>query len=261
LIRSVDVACSCVVLGVAAIVYVLYTTRRGEDRGQDPHRSSLPRHACSAALWALAPIVRATIALGISPNAITGASLVTGMLAGVFLGYGSFGIAGLLFVAASCGDALDGLVARAAGAESVGGALFDASVDRYEEFFAFGGLAIFFRSSLVVLTLTLAALVGSLMVSYGSAQAEVRRVAVPPGSMRRPERAVCLAIGTTLVPIVGVLGGPPWVREAPIVLVIAVIAVVANVSAVKRLRAVAAAVARSGSAPAPHPAIANANAR
>jgi CDP-diacylglycerol--glycerol-3-phosphate 3-phosphatidyltransferase len=183
--------------------------------------------------------------VGVSANTITALSFVAGTAAGVLLGCGYFGIAGMLFVAASLGDVLDGLVARATHSESVAGALFDASADRYEEFFAFGGLAVFFRASGLLLTLTLAALVGSFMVSYGSAQAEARRIPVPPGIMRRPERAVCLGVGTILVPVLGrvshSLGGPSWVRELPVILAMLLIAVGANFSAVRRLRDVAAA--------------------
>ncbi len=78
---------------------------------------------------------------------------------------------------ASLGDAVDGLIARATQTVSPGGALFDASVDRYEEFFILGGIAYFFRSSGLLLATTLLAFLGSFMVSYGSAKAEALGVA------------------------------------------------------------------------------------
>jgi CDP-diacylglycerol--glycerol-3-phosphate 3-phosphatidyltransferase len=191
--------------------------------------------------------MRATMALKVSANTVTAISLVAGAGAGVLLAYGHFGVAAMLFATASLGDALDGLVARATCTESVAGALFDASVDRYEEFFAFGGLAIFFRSNGILLALTLLALVGSFMVSYGSAKAEGLRVAVPPGLMRRAERATYLSIGAALSPIAGALaqwlGGPLWTGEVPVILTVAFIGVSANVSAVRRLRGIAAAAA------------------
>ena len=208
--------------------------------------TALPTELCRMLLAALQPVVRTMLALGVSANAVTLASLLAGIVAGCTLGTGHFGIAGVLFVAASCGDALDGLVARASHTESPGGALFDASVDRYEEFFAFAGLAIFFRSSELLLTLTLVALAGSFMVSYGSAQAEARHIRVPPGLMRRPERATCLGLGIVLGPIARAtaphLGMGAWLGEAPVVVAMSVIAVVANVCAVRRIRAIAEAI-------------------
>jgi CDP-diacylglycerol---glycerol-3-phosphate 3-phosphatidyltransferase len=252
--NSLDILCSCTVLllvAAASLSFCLSKTlrRAATDSfvGEGRTTGSLPRVVTAATLWALAPVTRAMIALGVSANAVTGISLLAGGAAGIFLALGHFGVAALLFAAASLGDALDGLVARATRTESAAGALFDASVDRYEEFFAFGGLAIYFRSSGVLLALMLLALVGSFMVSYGSAKAEALRVAVPRGSMRRAERATCLSIGTTLVPIIGALSGrlhgPAWWGEVPVLLAISLIAVSSNVSAVRRLRTVATAVA------------------
>jgi CDP-diacylglycerol--glycerol-3-phosphate 3-phosphatidyltransferase len=250
--NSLDILCSCAVLLLVAAATASFALSRKLRRDDGvrleaaPKTVGLPRVVTSAALWALNPFARAMIALGISANAVTGLSLFAGGVAGVSLACGHFGVAALLFATASLGDALDGLVARATRTESAAGALFDASVDRYEEFFAFGGLAIYFRSSDSLLALMLLALLGSFMVSYGSAKAEALRVAVPAGSMRRAERATCLSIGTTLVPIVGALcgrlHGPVWLGEMPILLAIGVIAIGANLSAVRRLRDVAAAV-------------------
>jgi CDP-diacylglycerol--glycerol-3-phosphate 3-phosphatidyltransferase len=249
---SLDILCSCAVLLLAAAIWATFgiTATIGKSLQrfeEDPIRSNgLPRAVTAVALWGLSPLTRAAIALGVSAKAVTGASLLAGAAAGLFLACGHFGIAALLFVAASLGDALDGLVARATRTESLAGALFDASADRYEEFFVFGGLAIYFRSSGVLLALMLLALLGSFMVSYGSAKAESLKVAVPGGAMRRAERAVCLGIGTTMVPIASAvslrLHGPDWLGELPIVGAAALIAIGANVSAVRRLRVVAAAV-------------------
>jgi CDP-diacylglycerol--glycerol-3-phosphate 3-phosphatidyltransferase len=208
------------------------------------HRSiALPRLASTIAHWALDPMVRVLVAADVSANAITSCSLVAGIAAGLALAVGHFGVAAALLVAASLGDALDGLVARSGQRESPAGALFDASVDRYEEFFSLGGLAIYFRESGPVLALVLVALMGSFMVSYGSAKAEALRVPVPPGAMRRAERATALCLGTTLVPLAAATsrasGGPGWVGYAPLIVALMLIGGAANVSAVRRIRAIA----------------------
>ena len=145
-----------------------------------------------------------------------------------------------LMVVASLGDAIDGLVARRSGTVSVGGALLDASGDRYQEFFFLGGLAMFFRGSSPALMATLAALAGSFMVSYSSAKAEALRVPVPPGVMRRAERAVCLCLATVLtavwLPWSDSNGLPGWAGALPVLVAVSLIAVVGNISAVRRLR-------------------------
>jgi CDP-diacylglycerol--glycerol-3-phosphate 3-phosphatidyltransferase len=205
-------------------------------------RSSLvlPRAALDTALWALDYVARGLIVLGVTANAITVSSVVLAAMAGALLCFGQFGWAAVAMVTASLGDALDGLVARRSGTASVAGALLDASVDRYEEFFFLGGLAIYFHGSVGALALTLLALAGSFMVSYGSAKAEALGVPVPPGAMRRAERAVCLCVGVATTPVFAWLAQgsalPAWAAEAPVFAALGLVAVVANVSAIRRLR-------------------------
>jgi phosphatidylglycerophosphate synthase len=186
--------------------------------------------------------------LGVTANAITGLSAVVAAIAGALLSLGCFGWAALAMGIACLGDALDGVVARRSGSASIGGALFDASVDRYGEFFFLAGLAVYFRGSVAVLLLVLFALAGSYMVSYGSAKAEGLRVPVPPSAMRRAERAVYLWLGIALttpfawltrLPLRWPSWIPSWFAQAPVVAAVALIAVVANASAIRRLRALA----------------------
>jgi CDP-diacylglycerol--glycerol-3-phosphate 3-phosphatidyltransferase len=243
-----DLACSCGVLLLAAMVAVGFalaaiTHARRADLAARHRSIALPVAASAMTHWALDPLVRLLIACEVSPNSITSCSLVAGAAAGFAFALGHFGVAAALLVIASLGDALDGLVARGGNSESPAGALFDASVDRYEEFFSLGGLAIFFRESGPLLGLVLAALMGSFMVSYGSAKAEALRVPVPAGAMRRAERATCLCLGTTLVPLAGAISrafdGPVWAGYGPLMLALVLIGGAANVSAVRRIRVIA----------------------
>ncbi|HVY47201.1 MAG TPA: hypothetical protein VHB21_15040, partial [Minicystis sp.] len=94
------------------------------------------------------------------------------------------------------------------------------------------------RAELGGLVLALAAQLGATMVSYASAKAEVLRVEAPRGVMRRVERAVYLAAGLAVTPVVDALH-LPIPKDAPLVLALLVIAVLANLSAVRRLRFVA----------------------
>ena len=197
----------------------------------------------------LDPIVTALIHAGISADTVTGISLALGAFGGVLVARAHFGAAALAIGLASMGDALDGAIARATRTASTGGAIFDAAVDRYEEFFYLAGLAFLFRFDDVKLGLVFAAMIGSFMVSYGSAKAEACRVTVPGGSMRRAGRAICMVVGTALVPVSSVLVDrgyfPAWSRQAPIVIALALVAVIANVSAVMRLRAIGRAASHS----------------
>lgn len=203
----------------------------------------LGKDVMQAAYWCLQPFGSALVRLGVSANGITGASLALGLAAGIVVSRGYFGLAAALVTVAALGDALDGLVARRTGTVSAGGALFDASVDRYQEFFFLAGVAIHYRADPLKLALVLAVLHGSFMVSYGSAKAEALPVKPPRGAMRRAERAVYLTGGALLSPLVAALslraGGPAWAGEVPVLLALGIVGLVANVSAVRRLRAMA----------------------
>ena len=203
----------------------------------------LPRAVSGATLRVLDRAATGLMAIGVSANAITLASLALAASAGVLLSIGVFGVATALMVVASLGDALDGLIARRSGSACARGALLDAFVDRYEEFFFLGGLAVFFHDSVPVLVLTLFALVGSFMVSYGSAKAEAFHLPVPAGAMRRAERAVCLCAGVAASGALSVAGHDPDLRalatRAPVLGALALVAITANVSAIRRLRAMA----------------------
>jgi CDP-diacylglycerol--glycerol-3-phosphate 3-phosphatidyltransferase len=173
----------------------------------------------------------------------------------VALAMGHLGVGGALATVSALGDALDGLVARATGTATARGGLFDAAVDRYGEFFFAGGLTLHFHDDRAKVGLVLLALLGSFMVSYGTAKAEAMGVPAPRGAMRRAERATYLCGGALLSPIAGALTGwaPSWIAEAPMLGALALVGLVSNVGAVRRLgaigRAASAAVARSQPAP------------
>lgn len=205
--------------------------------------SALPTGLHRVVSLAIGPLVDALVAIRMPANAITAASLVMGLAAGFALANGSFGWASLCLLVACVGDALDGAIARRTCTESIGGALFDASADRYQEFFAFAGLAVFFRANTVMMTCALVALLGAFMVSYGSAKAEGARVPVPPSVMRRPERAACLWLGVALTAAARACNTaanlPTWLESGPILAALGFIGLAANVSAVLRLHSIA----------------------
>jgi CDP-diacylglycerol--glycerol-3-phosphate 3-phosphatidyltransferase len=248
----IDLACSLGLFGLLALVLAGYGLRallygRAHYRRveQDGGSALLGEGAMSAGYWALQPVGSGLARAGVSPDAISLASLALGLAAAVAVAAGHFGVAAALIAVASLGDALDGMVARATGVASDAGEALDATVDRYQEFALLAGLAVRYRAELPWLLLALAALLGSVMTSYATAKAEALRVDIPRGSMRRPERALYLSLGLALTPIAAALAGArgPWVAHAPMLAALLVVAVVANASAAHRLHALVRALA------------------
>lgn len=251
----IDLACSLGILAIfaaAGAAYQVHRSRAGAARFARVDKAGasalLGKGAMEAGYWSLQPVARALVALGVTANGVTVVSLVLGLLSAVALAFGHFGVGAALTAMATLGDALDGIIARQTGTASDAGEVFDAAVDRYQEFFFLGGLAVYFRDNTVALILTLLALLGSFMVSYGTAKAEALGVESPRGAMRRVERAVYLDAGVVFVPIAGALATrfefPSWwVEHLPVLLALALVGGVGNVSAVRRLHAVARAVA------------------
>jgi phosphatidylglycerophosphate synthase len=101
---------------------------------------------------------------GVHPNALTAASLVAGIGAGVAFamtgrGRACYVIAGALVAVSGAADALDGIVARLRQRESAAGDFYDHLADRLTEIAILGGIALSPSAHLVlgfaVLTLTL----------------------------------------------------------------------------------------------------------
>ena len=209
----------------------------------------LGQHAMEFGYWCLQPVGRACVAAGLSANRITALSLLVGLCGGAALAVGHLGVGALLMSVSALGDLLDGLVALSTRSAGPAGAIFDASVDRYTEFFLLGGVVFHERDHAPLLALALLCILGSFMISYGSAKAEALGVTVPRGVMRRPERAVYLCGGLLLTPLaasaVAALHLPTLLSEAPLVGALALVALVSNLSAALRLRSVARAGSRA----------------
>jgi CDP-diacylglycerol--glycerol-3-phosphate 3-phosphatidyltransferase len=147
-------------------------------------------------VWLLGPLER--LLLGrVSPNAITMLSLVLCALTGLAAGLGHLSGSAWLFAFAGIADVLDGRLARLGGKQTAAGALFDSVSDRWGELFAFAGYAWYLHDSTWLLAV-LAAIAGSMMVSYTRARAEGLGVALGGGIMQRAERIVLVSGGALL---------------------------------------------------------------
>lgn len=241
-----DQLAAVALVGTAIILASAYVARvvslgharfsRIEHMGESPLLS--PR-VMAGGLWVLQPLVRACVRLGISANAVTLAAVALSAGASVLLAAGVFGLAAWIVAVANLLDALDGFIARETRTSSLKGAILDSAADRYNEFFLLGGLAVYFRFDLLLQVLALLTLLGSYMVSYSSAKAEIFGVAAPRGMMRRPERIVYLTVGMVLTPLwqqaIADEGVTGRMRFLPLLLGLGLVGAIANVSAVRRL--------------------------
>src|SRR5579885_2213635 len=135
-----------VLIGLAYSVRVLLKGRAESDRVNRQGGSPLlSKGLMEGAYWSLQPIGRLLVALHITPNQISWASLTFAILAGACLAVGHFGFGAGFATISSLLDALDGMVARLTGTSSDAGEVLDTTVDRYAEFFFLGGLVIYYR--------------------------------------------------------------------------------------------------------------------
>jgi CDP-diacylglycerol--glycerol-3-phosphate 3-phosphatidyltransferase len=137
------------------------------------------------------PIEDYLIEKKVHPNVLTVTSLIVSALAGFLFYKGWIFIAGVVLLAGSNFDMLDGRIARAQRLSSEHGAFFDSCLDRFAEIFIFLGLLGYFHGSLFsyVVFLILGA---TTMVSYTRARAESLGVDCEVGIMQRTERIVYL---------------------------------------------------------------------
>jgi CDP-diacylglycerol--glycerol-3-phosphate 3-phosphatidyltransferase len=177
----------------------------------------------------LEPPAKVLIATGVSPSTITLLGVIPAVLSAVAFGKGAVRTGGVLMGVAGLFDLADGLVARLGKKETTFGAFLDSTVDRYTEIAIFIGLAVLYRQD-VTLYGVLAALGGSLMVSYTKARAEGLGVPCSGGMLQRPERMVIV--------ILGALIGATVLKWA-----IWLLAVLANATALERLLRTRAAIA------------------
>jgi len=164
----------------------------------------------------LRPAVMLT-SIGITPNLVSTAGFLIGVLAGVTLSIGSFTFGGILILFTGLADILDGAMARSAQMASISGGVIDSIFDRYVDSIILLGLGLggvnWFYVGL--------ALMGSLLVSYTRAKGEsVGIEGCDVGIAERSERLIILA------------GGALLGLAAPAVIVVAVLS---NLTAVWRV--------------------------
>jgi len=159
----------------------------------------LPR---TAPRWFTDPIVDWLARAGVTPNMLTVAGVAGNVVAAVLVGRGEFVTAGILVLAASALDMLDGALARATRRATDFGSVFDAVADRVSEAAVLFGLLVYFGDigRTEDQQLTFVAVVASLLVSYIRARAEIVGVELREGLLSRAPRVLLISAGLILEP-------------------------------------------------------------
>jgi len=133
----------------------------------------------------------------LTPNAISMTGFGLNLLAAVLVTQRYFVLAGLAFVVGSVMDTLDGRYSRMSGKGTAFGAFLDSTLDRVEEGIVLTAVAAYFSSRGMdfAVAACVAAVLGSLMVSYTRARAEALGVECKVGLATRPVRVVILSAG------------------------------------------------------------------
>ncbi len=182
------------------------------------------------------PVARVLLRLNVSPDAVTLiGTLGTSAAALYFFPRGDFFVGTLVICIFVFSDSLDGTMARLAGRPSTWGAFLDSTLDRVADAAIFCGIALWFAgdgNDPAMAAVTLAALVGGLLVSYARARADGLGADASNGIAERTERLVLALAAAGLSGLLDL----PWILDVGLwaVAVLSWVTVVQRIWAVRR---------------------------
>jgi len=144
----------------------------------------------------------------VTPNSLTAGGVLL-CTAGAIVVYfedraelAAFWLGAALFIVGSILDILDGALARTSGKATPFGAFVDSMTDRVSEGVMLASIALLFMrdGNQVALAFTFAAAVGSFLVSYARAKAEILGLRGDVGIGSRAERVVVISAGLIRAP-------------------------------------------------------------
>ena len=171
----------------------------------------------------------------LTPNAISMVGLGGNLVAAFLITQRLFFLAGVAFILGSVMDTLDGRYSRMSGKGTLFGAFLDSTLDRAEEGIVLAAVAGYFaaRGMDFAVAACVAAVLGSLMVSYTRARAEALGVECKVGLATRPVRVVILSVGLVFAKGAG-LGD--FELLAPAVYLIAALTIITTIQRVWHVR-------------------------
>jgi phosphatidylglycerophosphate synthase len=180
------------------------------------------------------PVASVLLRLKVSPDAVTVIGTVgTSVTALYFYPRGEFFVGTLVICLFVFSDSLDGTMARLAGRPSTWGAFLDSTLDRVADAAIFCGIALWFAGDgddETMAVVTLAALVGGLLVSYARARAEGLGADASVGIAERTERLVLTLVAAGFSGLLDM----PWLLDVTLW----VVAVLSWITVVQRIWAV-----------------------
>lgn len=146
----------------------------------------------------------------LSPNVLTLLGVIVNAVASFFIAYGKWRCAGLLVLIGGMFDVLDGAVARINGKATSFGVFFDSVMDRFSDFLLFIAFVFYYatKGDIDNMLLSLFSMMGSIMVPFCRARAEVFLSSCKVGWLERPERIILISIALFsgwVVPILWVI--------------------------------------------------------
>lgn len=200
--------------------------------------------------WVSRPVLNFFKFIKITPNGITGISILLSFITGVIYATGSIALGGWMLIISATLDMLDGALARETGQSTKSGAFFDSCSDRYSDSFVFIGIAAYFLSknfsspgsftlSLtdyigVIIMMTL--LLGSAAMSYVKARGDVAGASTKRGLMQRPERVMMLSAYCVLDPFFRIIFQRYDLNnDMGLLSIIFIMSILVNISALSRM--------------------------
>ena len=170
----------------------------------------------------------------LTPNAISLTGLALHFVAAALLWERHFLAGGIAFIVGSVCDTLDGRYSRMSGKGSPFGAFLDSTLDRVEEAIILTVVARYFAQTGddTAVVACMAAVAGSLLVSYTRARAEALGVECKVGFANRAVRVVILSIGLLFA-----TGPGDLELLAPAVYVLAALSLVTTIQRIWHVRA------------------------
>lgn len=157
------------------------------------------------------PVGESLNRIGVTADVLTVVGVLMAGAAAVVIGNGYLVWGFVVMLAAALPDLLDGAVAKAAGATSKRGALFDSSMDRVSDALIFGGISWYLASNEPgrISLLPVAIMAAALITSYLRAKGELLGYDAKGGIMERAERYIAISVALVfnqwLIPVLWIM--------------------------------------------------------